>query len=101
MTAQQRADLHDGSKNSAVDFTFQSIREEIWVANILQLMQDYSANSVVLICGGLHALSVGRRFRDIGFDVEVEDFFDDEDTRRICARDKSSGLPIEVLALCG
>ncbi|MGH2509062.1 MAG: hypothetical protein ACRDHZ_16910 [Ktedonobacteraceae bacterium] len=71
--------MSDIGGGTLVDLDLHMLREWVWVIRTSKAMKQ----SALLICGLAHSFSVAEKFLWIGFDVEVNVYFDNADEKRM------------------
>jgi hypothetical protein len=78
------------------DLTFTNEREWVWLIRTARRMRE----SALIVCGFGHAFSLGNKFSQVGFEVDVNVFFDkiDDDAMKVNKADitkcvQAFGLP--------
>jgi hypothetical protein len=82
LTAEERKKVPDINQlgiGTLVDFDLHMLREWVWVIRTSETMKD----SALLICGFAHTFSVAEKFQCVGFNVEINVYFDKSDENRI------------------
>jgi hypothetical protein len=72
-------DINQMGIGTLVDLDLHMLREWVWVVRTSQAMKD----SALLICGMVHTFSVAAKFRSVGFEVEINVYFDRVDEERL------------------
>ena len=70
------------------DLYFANDREWVWLIRTARRMKE----SALIICGFGHVFSLGNKFAEVGFEVDVNAFFDkiDDDAMKNCKADTGS-----------
>jgi hypothetical protein len=66
------ADSNPNGLGTQQDLNFTNVREWVWVFRTARRMQQ----SALIVCGFGHAFSLGNKFSQVGFEVDVNVFFD-------------------------